>query len=69
MHVKNWYTEGGKLLSIYWVNCTNLEKKKIMYSLSDLMLKCSLLYGAEIWGFDNSSYVIERLHLFAMKKM
>ena len=40
-----------------------------MYSLSDLMLKCSLLYGAEIWGVDNSSYVIEKLHLLAMKKM
>ena len=33
------------------------------------MLKCSLLYGAEIWCIDNSSYVIEKLHLLAMKKM
>ena len=28
-----------------------------------------VLYGAEIWGVDNSSYVTEKLHLFAMKKM
>ena len=35
------------------------------------MLKCSQLpqYGTEILGVDNSSYVIEKLHLFAMKKM
>ena len=26
-------------------------------------------YGAEIGGVHNSSYVIEKLHLFAMKKM
>ena len=28
-----------------------------------------VLYGAEIWGVDNSSYVKVKLHLFAMKKM
>ena len=28
-----------------------------------------VLCGAEIWGVDHSSYMIEKLHLFAMKKM
>ena len=43
----------------------------LIYSLSYLMLKCSQLpqYGTEILGVDNSSYVIEKLHLSAMKKM
>ena len=32
-------------------------------------MQSTVLYGAEIWGVDNSSYVKEKLHLFAMKKM
>ena len=40
----------------------------VFFKLFDAQVQPIVLYGAEIWGVDNSSYVIEELHLFAMKR-
>ena len=41
----------------------------VFFKLFDAQMQPIVLYGAEIWGVHNSSYVIEKLHLLAMKKM
>ena len=41
----------------------------VFFKLFDALVQPIVLYGAEIWGVDNSSYVKVKLHLFAMKKM
>ena len=41
----------------------------VFFKLFDAQMQPIVLYGAEIWGVVNSSYVIEKLHLLAMKKM
>ena len=40
-----------------------------MYSLFDAQVQPIVLYVAEIWGFEHTSYLMEKLHLSAMKKM
>ena len=40
----------------------------VFFKLFDALVQPIVLYGADIWGVDNSSYVIEKLHLFAMKR-
>ena len=41
----------------------------VFFKIFDAQVQPIVLYGAEIWGVDNSSYVIEKLHISAMKKM
>ena len=45
-----------------------MEIFHLMYSLSYLMLKCSLLYCMVLKIGAFASYMIEKLHIFAMKK-
>ena len=46
-----------------------MYKRQVFFKVFDAQVQPIVLYGAEIWGVDNSSYVIEKLHLLAMKKM
>ena len=52
----------GKL---YRINNNSLS---VFFKLFDAQVQPIVQYGAEIWGFDSASLVIEKVHLFAMKR-
>ena len=41
---------------------------KSFFKLFDAQVQSIVQYGAEVWGIENSTVVIEKVHLFAMKK-
>ena len=41
----------------------------VFSKLFDAQVQPIVLYVAEIWGFEHTSYLMEKLHLSAMKKM
>ena len=40
----------------------------VFFKLFDAQIQPIVQYGAEIWGFEGASLVIEKIHLFAMKR-
>ena len=41
----------------------------VFFNLFDAQVQPIVLYGAEIWGIGQTSRLIEKLHLFATKKL
>ena len=41
----------------------------VFLKLFDAQLQPVVVYDTETWGVEHASYTIEKLHLFAMKKM
>ena len=41
----------------------------IFFKLFDAQVQTMLSYGAEVWGLDVDTTLIERIHLFALKRV
>ena len=41
----------------------------IFFTLFDAQVQTMLSYGAEVWGLDVDTTLIERIHLFALKRV
>ena len=53
------------MTKLYRINNDSLS---VFFKLFDAQIQPIVQYGAEIWGLENASSVIENIHLFAMKR-
>ena len=44
------------------------ERSSIFFKLFDVQIQPILSYGAEVWGLEADLKVVERIHLFALKR-
>ena len=65
-----WLAESKKALlnimsKLYRINNNSFS---VFFKLFDAQIQPIVQYGAEIWGFEGASLLIEKIHLFAMKR-
>ena len=67
---KDLASRGKKALVSIMHNLTKLNSYslKLLLKLFDSQVQPILLYGAEVWGFDNAAIFCEKVYLFALKK-
>ena len=50
---------------LYRTDCNSIN---VFLKIFDAQVQPIVLYGAEIWGLDSSSSVIDNVHLFGLKR-
>ena len=50
---------------LYRIDCNSIN---VFLKIFDAQVQPIVLYGAEIWGLDSSSSVIDNVHLFSFKR-
>ena len=56
------------VVNILKLLCSLGEKSPIFFKLVDVQIQPILNYGAEVWGLVADLKVVERIHLFALKR-
>ena len=54
------------MTKLYRTDCNSI--KFLLLKIFDAQVQPIVLYGAEIWGLDSSSSVIDNVHLFGLKR-
>ena len=67
MRSKIWLREQGKVYSRFLSYCGDSESNAPKYSLNFLIV--NFTYGAEVWGIMADHGAIERVHVFAIKRL
>jgi hypothetical protein len=55
------------ILKLLWT--LGEQSPKLFFKLFDSQIQPILTYGAEVWGLNADSHIIEKIHLFAMKRL